>query len=281
MRQGLASRVPAGLRRAVQRPEWLAGFAAAGGLCLLSFAIAAAVSGVRAGNAWGAFYGSLATLLFVALMLLGARRRSMRLGWGRAQDWVQLHVYGGVLFLLLVLLHTGFSLPRSRLTAWLLALSLWVVGSGLTGVVLRKWIPRVLTSGLADEVLYERIPELVAEVRRRAEQLVAGCSPPLQDLYRRRLAAELAAPRVRWRFLIDITGGIHRRTRELAFLKPLLPAQESSAGEELEALVRSKLELDAHYTLQRLLRGWPLLHVPVSIVLALLVAVHLWTVFYY
>ena len=49
----------------------------------------------------------------------------------------------------------------------------------------------------------------------------------------------------------------------------------------LERDYRTKLEIDAHYTLQRALRWWLWLHVPASLVLLVFVAVHLFTVLYY
>ena len=51
----------------------------------------------------------------------------------------------------------------------------------------------------------------------------------------------------------------------------------------LRAVVDSlaKLEIDAHYTLQRALRGWLYFHAPPSLLLLALVAVHVATVLYY
>jgi len=109
-------KAPVDLRRAVQRPEWLWGFAAAAGALLLAYGVGATLVSAEAGNAWGVVYGSLAAALLAAVALLGVRRRTMRLGLGRAQDWAQFHVYGGTLFMLLVLMHTGFRWPRAALT---------------------------------------------------------------------------------------------------------------------------------------------------------------------
>ncbi|MCB1034409.1 MAG: hypothetical protein KDD47_11315, partial [Acidobacteria bacterium] len=135
-------RLQAVLRRtSLQRPEWWLCFAAAASALLASYALAAAWTGVEAGNAAGRTYGVLACLLLAAVMLLGVRRRRMASGPGRVQDWVQLHVYGGGLFLLAVLCHSAFRWPRSSLTGWLLGLSAWLTASGLLGVLARKWIP--------------------------------------------------------------------------------------------------------------------------------------------
>lgn len=276
------------LRRAagrwVQRPDWLLAFAAATAVCLLAYLINALVAEVRPGSAWGRTYGALAALLMLGAALLGVRRRTMRLSrlaLGRVQDWVQFHVYGGTLAFLLVLLHTGFRRPVGTLGWWLLALTLWVTLSGLLGVVLRKWIPRLLASGLNLEVLYERIPELTADVRKRAEALMASAPAPVEDFYHQRIAPDLARPRVRLIYFLDITGGIQDLLREFGFLRKLLTAEERPRLDELESLYRVKLEMDAHFTLQKALRGWLYGHVPVSLVLLLLVAIHIVSVLYY
>jgi len=267
--------------RWVQRPAWLAAFAAGLAACLLALLLNALLSEVRPDNAWGRTYGTLATLLMLGAVLLGARRRTMhlsRLPLGRAQDWVQFHVYGGTLFLLLVLMHTGLRAPRAGLTAWLLLLSVWVAVSGLLGVAIRRWVPRLLTSSLGLEVLYERIPELTAGIRARCSALAAACSTPVQDFYRKRLAPDLARPRARWIYFLDPIHGIQERLRELDFLRGLLGADDRGRLDELQALYRAKLEMDAHYTLQRALRWWLYGHVPVSFVLTLLVGIHVVTV---
>ncbi len=42
-----------------------------------------------------------------------------------------------------------------------------------------------------------------------------------------------------------------------------------------------KMELDAHFTLQRLLRLWPIIHVPPAMCLLAAIAVHIAAVVYY
>ncbi len=278
LRQSVNSRR---LGRLVQRPAWLAAFAAAVLLSTALFLLGALLGEVRPGSAWGRLWGTLSALLMVAAALLAVRRRTLRRGWGRVQDWTQLHVYGGTLALLLALFHCGFRWPDAGLTAALLGLTLWVTASGLAGVALRKWIPRLLSTGLTIEVLYERIPELCEEIRRRAETVAAACPPAVQELYRKRLAPALARPRVRWIYALDISGGIRGERREIALLRRLLAADEQPRLDELAALYRTKLELDAHYTLQRPLRWWLYAHVPASLVLLLLLAVHVVAVLYY
>ena len=243
------------------------------------------VGGLRPGSLLGITYGAAALVMLVVVGAWGLRRRTMRFAsrrrLGSARTWLYLHLYGGGLFVLLMLMHTAFRLPRGPVTAGLWLLSLWTALSGVFGLLLQRWLPKVLTSGLSMEVNADRIPELVEEVRTKAETLAARCSEPVREVYRRRVAPQLAAPRRRLRFFFDITGGSQNRLRELDYLRTFLPPEETARLDGLSRLLESKLEMDAHFTLQTALRWWLYLHVPTSIVLVLFLVAHLFTVFYY
>ncbi|MBZ0111651.1 MAG: hypothetical protein K8J08_04250 [Thermoanaerobaculia bacterium] len=236
------------------------------------------------GNAFGLGYGIAAAGLLALAMAYGVRRRFMKTAtrWklGKAKVWLRFHLALGVLFLALTLVHSGLRLPRGVLTWWLLILSVWIVATGLVGWFLQRWVPKAL-SGLETEVLYERIPELCQSLKERATLLAAGGEEPVRLLYERLLEPELAGPHRRFRYLVDVQGGHNLQWREIAYLRDFLAAEEKKRLMELESIVRTKVELDVHYTLQPLLRWWLVLHLPPSIALAGLVAVHIATVVYY
>ncbi len=221
----------------------------------------------------------------VAVALFGLRRRltrfTKRLGWGHGQAWVQFHVYAGTLFLVLMFMHSGFSLPNGSLAWWLFGLSIWVSVSGLFGVFLQKWIPKILTSGLAIEVLYERIPELITEIRDKSEKLLQLCEEPVREFYGKKIAPSLLAPQVRLIYYIDITGGIQSEVKQFNYLSKLLSAEGRQRLHQLQSYYKTKLELDAHYTLQKALRWWLYLHVPLSLILIFLVGLHVYSIIYY
>ena len=239
---------------------------------------------IHAGNTWSLAYGSAAAVLMVLAVVYGARRRMMRQASrfraGGAAGWLGLHIWGGSLFLLLLLMHSGFRLPSGAITGWLWVLSWWTVLSGIGGRLLQRWIPRMLSSGLTTEVLYERIPELVDEIRDRAAELAGGAHEAIAGLYRG-LEPELAAPRRRWLFFVDITAGRERRGREFRHLRRLLGDEDRVQLDRLEGLYRTKLEIDAHYTLQQTLRLWLYLHLPGALLLVALLAAHLYSVWAY
>lgn len=273
------------LKHWVDSPAWFRRFALALALCALAYTLNALLSEIRPYNVWGLTYGALAALFMIAAALLGLRRRMTKFALkhrlGRAQTWLQFHLYGGMLCLLLVLMHTGFRVPHGVLTWWLWLFSIWVSVSGLFGVFLQKWIPKLLASGLALEVLYERIPELVVELRERAQALAQTCTEPVQEFYRKHVAYALAAPQARLIYCVDITGGVNARLKHFDYVRNLLTREEQEKLNQLEACFKAKHEIDAHFTLQRALRFWLWLHVPASLVLLMLLGLHVFAVLYY
>ena len=239
---------------------------------------------VQAGNTWSLAYGAGAAALLVLAAGYGVRRRMMRVASrfraGSAAGWLGLHVWGGSLFLLLMLMHSGFRLPSGVITSGLWWLGWWTVASGIAGRTLQRWIPRMLASGLTTEVLYERIPELVEDLRERAAEVAVGAHEAIVALHRG-LETELAAPRRRWLFFVDITAGRESRRREFRHLRRLLGDEDRERLDRLEGLYRTKLEADAHYTLQQALRLWLYLHVPGALLLVALLAAHLYAVWTY
>jgi hypothetical protein len=269
------------LHRYVESPEWATAFILATIIAALTYTINLLVSEVDAGNWWGLTYGTLASLLMLGAGLYGLKRRLLHRNLGKSKAWVQFHLYGGTLAALLVLMHTGFRLPHGIFNWLLWLLAAWVTVSGMFGVALQKWIPRILSSALSIEAVYERIPELVAQLRERAEKIAATCTEPLQDFYRTNVAAVLVAPEPRFIYYFDVTGGIQSRIRQFDFLRRVLSAEEKETLDTLQDLYRTKLELDAHYSLQRALRWWLFTHVPLSLVLLFMIALHVWAIWYY
>lgn len=266
-------------------PAWFRNFLILFVLFVIAYIVNHMFDEVTPGNFWGLTYGTVATILFVAVAYYGVRRRTMsissKLKMGSSNFWLQVHLYGGVLFLLLMFLHTTFNLPQSPFNWLLWSFSIWVVLSGIVGVSLQKWIPQLLSSALTIEVRADRIDELVEELRKRAEKEVASSPPAIKDFYERTIAPDMAKPMVRAGFFWDITGGIQSKIRQMDYLKQFLSEDDEEKLEMIEEIYRSKLECDAHYTLQKPLRVWLYTHLPTSLVLLTLIIIHLFIVFYY
>ena len=265
----------------VKSAAWWFAFIGGTALMVLAFGVNLVASDVHPRTAWGITYGVIAATLLLLAVVYAVRRRLPLRGPAPTYHWLQLHVYGGTLFLVSMFMHTAWRLPTG-IVAWAMwTLSIWVVASGALGVLVQKWIPRTLSSGLTTEVHYDRIPELVEGIQARIDTVVRECDASITHVYESTVAPLVAKPEARWIYFVDITGGIQTRLHSLDHLKGLVSAAERANVDELRALVKTKLEMDAQLTLQRALRWWLFGHVPFTIALVVLVVVHLWSVLYY
>jgi len=260
---------------------WFVGSSAAAGALVLAYAAAAFLTGVTPTRGAGLVFGILAAVLLGMCMALSLRKRFKHLRLGRTLQWLQFHIYGGGLFLLLVFLHIGFTWPSGFLTWALFLLTLLVSLSGVAGAWLQKWIPHTLAQGLHVEAIYERIPELVGKLRAEAEGIVKGSSQTLLDFYRAELATSLGSPQPSMSFLMDVTGGRQQRMALFIHVASRLSAAEKEKLTDLRQILVEKTALDAQLSLQRLMRAWLYLHVPASTVLLAFVLVHIGAVIYY
>jgi len=261
--------------------RWMQSLLLSTGLAFLMYLLNWHFSEIRSGNYWGLTYGILATVLMVLIALFGARRRLMNWGYLPLSTWLNFHIYFGVVFMLLVFMHVGFKLPRGPLNWLIWSLSIWVTLSGFIGLFLQQWLPRILGSGLLVEAVYERIPFLVAEIRERALLIAQSGSEPLQEFHEKSVAPVLRRVQPAFIYYFDITGGIQDKLQRFTYLERFLDASEKSKLNELEALYKTKLELDAQFTLQRVLRLWLYLHLPASLILLVAVCLHIFIVLAY
>ncbi len=268
---------PSSVKSAAWWRVFLGGIGVAGGVVVVERLL-----GAPGGPRWWTIgYGVAAAVLFLLALLYALRRRMPRRGPGASYHWLQLHVYGGALFLVLVGMHTGASWPVGLMSWSLWGGAVWVVVTGVIGVGVQRWVPRALSSGLTTEVHYDRIPELVDHVRVRVETLIGAADESVRRFYRTDLAPAFAGPQPRLIYFVDVTGGIQSRLRRLDYLRQFLDDDNRHLLDELRTLVRAKLEMDAQYTLQRALRWWLYAHVPVAVGLAGLIVVHAAAALYY
>lgn len=227
----------------------------------------------------GLAFGIFAALAYVLEMLYPARRPRAR-PFGTAKGWLQVHVYLGALALLAVVIHAG-GLPTGRFGWWLFVLSLWTTLSGLLGVWLQKTLPVALAEGLRVEALFERIPDLVEQLVAEADALVAEASDVLDRFYQQDLRPNLAALRPSWSYVFDVRAGRERALDSFRQIGAYVGPEEKGKVEDLMSLYTEKIELDAQWSVQRVLRLWLWLHVPPAALLMGLLVVHVFTWLWY
>lgn len=264
-----------------KRIEWFRATAVAAAVIAASFAIAAWWTSWTPGRIGGLTAGIAASTVFLIDGLYPLRRTFLSWPFGTAQRWLQFHVYGGILACLLVFVHVGFRLPAGSFGWWLLVLTLWTTASGLVGVWLQKWIPLLIVENLSVEALYERIPDLIGRLQAEADKVVEGSSEMLARTYTSDIRPQLAGVNPSWSYLFDIRGSRDERMRPLQHVAQFLTDEERDRLADLRAIFTEKTELDAQFSLQRVLRRWAILHLPPSMLLLALLIVHIFAVVYF
>lgn len=254
------------------------------------------------GTALGLLYGTLAFAIFLFGSALSIRKKRRLWRIGDVQLWLRAHIWLTLFTIPLVLFHCGFKSGGPHTTLLLVIYGI-VMGSGMFGIVMQQFIPRMMKERLRNEVVYEQIPhirerlfeaalELRAEVRaleREANAATAGggatavatdssahtigefldedCLPYLR-------ASRGKAKRLR---LADA------RTAEDLFR--LLRVNASDAlrrrVEQMEQWCGDRREMDLQMKLHHWLHGWLLLHVPFSFALLVMTVWHIYIVLTY
>jgi len=260
-------------------------------------------SGPRGGSAAGLTFGIVGYAMMLYAGLLGARKKKPTWRIGRTQTWMRGHIWLGLLSLILILFHGGFAF-RGPLTALLMTLFFIVIASGIAGALVQHYVPKMMTSRVPMETIYEEIPHVRAQLREEADQLVATiCGPPdggiapeyallgqqpesaavttlvdieqvdrvhFREVYMRKVrpfldnpdnpGAELADPR--------------RAAEVFESLRRLLAAPVHGVLNDLENICEEEHQLRRQIRIYHWLHGWLLVHVPLSIALLVLGAVH-------
>jgi hypothetical protein len=277
--------------------SWFVASLAISGVSLLLYAAYGVPigAGSMGGTALGLAFGSAGFAFMVFAALLGARKRVPVYRFGRAQTWMRGHLWLGLLSLPLILFHSGFRYGHG-LTAWLMTLLIAVVVSGVFGAALQHYMPRVMTREVTMETIYEEIGHVRAQLLEEAEELMKqaaggdkktaaeGSEPdsagpavavmneaaPLRNFFEQELKPFLEKPGAHGSAL----GDAAKSRSAFAQLRTLVPASLHGAIEDLEGICEEERQLTLQSHLHLWLHGWLLLHIPLSLALILLGAIH-------
>jgi hypothetical protein len=244
--------------------------------------VAVAVPAYRSGNTLGhpaivTGYSLFAIMVF--LLLFNARKRLPMLPLGRAHWWTLAHSVAGILAAALFFLHAETVWPNSTYERAMTLLFYVATLSGIFGYVIQRLYPKRLT-GTRLEVIYERIPLELAELREKAESVVLRCTKEARSETLARYYVETFEWFFRQpRFLISHLTGAHKSDywieHRIANSRHYLNEFEAEFLDELHALAEEKDKIDFHFAAQRLMKGWLLVHVPSVVGLIVLVLWHL------
>ncbi|HEV8314251.1 MAG TPA: hypothetical protein VGQ23_14385, partial [Burkholderiaceae bacterium] len=131
------------------------------------------------------------------------------------------------------------------------------------------------------EALYERIPSLVQKLLAEADTLMADASDIVERFYRSDIRNRMVAVSPSWGYVLDIRGGRERALEPFRRMSQFVDAAEKERVDDLATIYTEKMELDAQYSLQGILRRWLVFHVPPAGLLMGLLAIHIFAWLWY
>jgi hypothetical protein len=195
----------------------------------------------------------------------------------------------------MIFFHAGFQFG-GVLTKVLMILLITVVASGLFGAALQHYMPRLMTSEVPMETIFEQIDHVREQLVAEADVLVDGiCGPtqiedvalsggggvavataasaavlPLRDFYTRQLRPFLLHEHLRNLSLSNRADS----SRIFDGLRTVLPSDAQDVTRKLEEICEEERQLRRQVRMHHWLHGWLLLHVPLSLALLLLGCIH-------
>jgi cytochrome b561 len=255
---------------------------------LASYVVYSRYTTPHGGTVVGLVYGTIGLLAIVALMYYGVRKRSYRAPSGTLQAWLSVHVYLGVLTLVIIPLHAGFNFGWNVHTL-AFVLMVMVVLSGLVGAVLYLLVPRRFTQYGA-EVVYEGQDSIDNEFKKIVRQMRALCEEK-SDTFARTCEEEirrgLPTKHLGWGLIVGrgMASSPASSRQDLSTVLEHIPETERHDFQRLAVLVTQKRELERRLReqmrLQNLLEAWLYMHLPVSIVMVVAIVLHIAAVLYY
>lgn len=239
----------------------------------------------------GLTLGSAALGIMLFCTALSLRRKVPHWRVGKAATWLRGHIWLGLLTCLLVGLHGAFKLGGPATTLlWVLLAGVTV--SGLLGVLLQQFVPRLLLHSVPGETIAQQLQRRLDDLPMLAERVVAkyagsldAPAPPWTDGPDAAAAPPAGGEPIRRfyhdqlrHFLAGRPAGElddpHRADNLFSALRTMTPAHAHAGIAELSSIYDLYRDLHRQRRLMRVLFMWLIVHVPMSWALLVLVIAH-------
>jgi hypothetical protein len=227
----------------------------------------------------GLALGIIAAAIIAFEMFLWPRKKFRGHRLGRARVWMRWHIWLGLISLPLAVGHAGFRFG-GPLTTTVLVLFLLVIASGVWGLALQQVLPHRLLHEFATETIEPEADRVMAYHCREADELVkaAGGGPadPLVGFYLDEVRPYLDGG--------QRSGSALQSAARATGLFADLGARAPGAGgvvRRLDELCAARRQYDAQVRLHGWLHNWQLVHLPLSVALCVVLAVHIVTALKY
>jgi hypothetical protein len=248
------------------------------------------VGGPSGSTLVGLTLGITAFVMMLLLAGLSLRRKVPHWRIGRAQTWLRMHIWFGLLVCLLVALHSAFKVGGT-MTLWLWILLAAVTVTGIYGLALQQLIPALLQTRVGGETIAQQLEQELESLDLLAQDVVvqyAGSveqpappwteedsqaqppagGEPLRQFHNLRLMPFLAGERV------EELAGHSRVAMSYEALRTNTPAHIHPGVDALQRLTIRRVDLLRQRRYMWLLFSWLIVHIPLAWLLIVLTAWH-------
>lgn len=236
------------------------------------------------GSHWGLIYGSVGLFLCFLLAFFGIRKRWYRSTFGTVEQWMQSHIYLGILVLVILIFHTGGRFHDRVAVATLILVAI-VVASGVLGAILYVTVPRLLTE-VESNLTVAEISDQLNQLGKQMARIASGRSAPFQRIYEQLIREFAPGWLAGWRLLFARMRKV--KSPIAGDWTNLLSLVQKDEQEELRQMLvasRQRKELLIRLIYQQryknILEFWLYIHIPFTILLLLFAILHVAAVFYY
>jgi hypothetical protein len=235
------------------------------------------------GSTIGIAYGIAGSALIVILAAFGIRKRAYRSTFGTLENWMQSHIYLGLLAGVVLLLHTGFRFNDGIAVATFVLVAI-VVFSGIAGAILYVTVPRLLTE-VESNLTVAEISDQLNQLAKSMARIASGKSAPFQRIYNELIRESQPGWLAGWRLLFTRGRRKPQITGDWSNLIGLVGKDEQEELRQMLVVSRQRKELLLRLIYQQryknVLEAWLYIHVPFTIAAMVLAVVHVAAVFYY
>jgi len=236
------------------------------------------------GSRFGLAYGVIAYALILLLAFFGIRKRWYRTTLGTLEQWLQSHIYLGILVLLILFFHTGGRF-NDKIAVATFVIAAIVIVSGIFGAILYVTVPRLLTE-VESNLAVDEISNQLNQLGRQMTRLASDQSAPFQRIYIELMRESTPGWLAGWRLLFTRMRRRKAQTpSDWTTLLGLVPKEEQDDLRQMLVISRQRKELLLRLIFQQryknILEAWLYVHVPFTIALLVFAVVHVVAVFYY
>ena len=213
-------------------------------------------------------------LMLMTEVLYSVRKRSRRARWGRMSQWLNFHIFTGIVGPYMVLLHTSWKF--NGIAGITFFLTVIIVVSGFIGRYIYTAIPRS-AEGVVLEVdqIQDQLDRVHADIEARIAnrpELAAAAAGRLASIDQH--AMELTGHRISWRK--RLSWWWDRRRAD-----PALREQMEQIDSLLQRQAALQRQIASLATARRLLALWHTIHLPIGLALFSAAFIHIFAAVYY